>query len=131
MKVVRAVRRDAVALMREPAANPLHEVGETNPTTGIHVDLEARISTRTLMAEKGTEPCTEAFNESILSPFARIMTTPWAEVETDRQGLMDQIDPRNGVILHARLGRRKNGSNIAIASLEGSSRCKFFFLAAV
>ena len=100
-----AVRRYGVALVREPPANPLHEVRKTNPTTGIHVDLEACIATRALMAEKGTEPGTETFNERILSPSAGIMTIPWAEVETDSQGLMGQIDPRNGVILHARWGR--------------------------
>ena len=83
------------------------------------------------MAEEGTEPCIETFNERIPSPVRRIVTIPWAEVEADSQCLMDQTNPRNGVILNARLGRGKKGSNIAVASVEGSSGCKFFFLAAV
>ena len=83
------------------------------------------------MAEKGAEPGTEASDERIGSPFARIMAIPGAEVETDCQGLVDQIYARNCVILHARLGRGKNGLNIAVASLEGNSGREFFFLAGV
>ena len=128
---ISAMGRDGFTLVREPSADLLHEIMEANPAAGVHFNAEARISARTVMTKKGTEPRTKALDERVLAPARRVVTMPWAEVEADGQGLLGRIDPRNCIILHARLGRGKKGSNIAVASIEGSSRCKFFFLTAV
>ena len=80
-----AMVRGGFTLVREPSADLLHEVRETNPSSGVHVDPEVRISARTMMAKKGTEPSTETLNKRIPSPVRRIVTIPWAEVEADSQ----------------------------------------------